>query len=77
MSIMNTVTLTRKEYEKLVEAKLRYDYMRSTLEHGIASPPPVRSSKVILKNFRATKLYNKKFLKALEGGLRRSSFFRS
>lgn len=73
---MNTITIPKKEYKKLVDAKLRYDYLRQVMEQDLFAPPPTRSIRIIMKDFRETGLYNEKFLKSLEHGLRRSSYFR-
>lgn len=74
---MSTITIPRKEYEKLVETKYRFDYMQSVFERGLFSPPPTKDIKKVLREFSATGLYGRKFLTDLERGLRRSTYFRS
>ena len=74
---MVTITITKKEYEKLVDAKLRFEYVRHVLADNIFSAPPVKSVHSVIKNFRATKRYNKAFLRSLEQGLKRSDYFSS
>lgn len=71
---MNTVTISKREYKDLVDARLRYEYLRQIVEGDLFSPPP-RSIKEILGAFRSTGRYNSKFLRSLERGLRRSSYF--
>ena len=73
---MSTITISKKEYQDLVEKKLRYDYLRQMLAADVFSAPPTRSRKTVLAAFKATKRYNKKFLESLGKGLERSSYFR-
>ncbi len=74
---MGTVTIPKKEYKELVEKKLRYEYLRGVMEEDIFSPPPTKKIKEIIDGFRATRKYNRQFIKDLERGLKRSSYFRS
>ena len=74
---MTTVTISKKEYHNLLDAKLRYEYARRVLEDDVFSPPPTKKAAAVLKAFRATKKYNRIFLKRLEKGLERSSYFRA
>lgn len=73
---MSSITISKREYEKLLEKKMRYDYLRSILEEDFFSPPKTRDSKIILKAFKETKRYSSNFLKSLERGLKRSSYFK-
>lgn len=77
----NTVTIPKKEYKELVAERdflrMRYDYLRSAMKDDIFSPPPTKSASVIIRDFKATGKYNKKFLDSLEKGLLRSSYFKS
>ena len=77
----NTVTIPKKEYKELVVERdflrMRYDYLRSAVKNDIFSPPPTKNASVIIKDFKATGKYNKKFLESLEKGLLRSSYFKS
>jgi len=73
---MVVVTIPKKEYAALLDAKLRYEYMRHILDADPFSPPPTRSRREILKEFRAAKIYTAPFLKGLERGLKRSTYFR-
>ena len=73
---MNTVTIPKKEYNKLLDAKLRYEYLRMTIKEDIFAPPPIRNVKEIVKEFLVTKKYKNSFLKDLETGLKRSSHFK-
>lgn len=74
---MPTVTVPKKEYEKLIETKLRYERLREVMEEDLFSPPPTTSAKESLAALRGTKKYNQKFLNSLKKGLGRSSYFRS
>jgi hypothetical protein len=74
----DTVIISKKEYQKLLEKALRYEYLRQLLreEEDIFASPPTRKIKEIIKSFRETKLYSPEFLKSLERGLKRSSYFK-
>lgn len=74
---MSTVTIPKKEYQSLLDAKLRYEYARRVLEDDLFSPPPTRKAATVMKAFRAVKKYNHNFLARLEKGLKRSSHFRA
>ena len=73
---MTTVTILKKEYQQLLDKALRYEYLRQLMEGDIFAPPPTRSSKKVIGAFKKTELYNQKFLKSLEKGLERSSYFK-
>ena len=73
---MVTVTIPKKQYRDLVDAKLRYEYLRSIIENDLFAPPPTQKVEEIVRAFRDTKQYRKEFLKSLGRGLRRSSHFR-
>lgn len=77
----DTITIPKKEYKKLVEERdslrMRYDYLRSTIQDDIFSPPPTKSASAVIKGFKATEKYNEKFLESLKKGLARSSYFKS
>ncbi|MEW6068646.1 MAG: hypothetical protein AB1610_10200 [Nitrospirota bacterium] len=73
---MQTVTITKKEYDELIEKKLRYEYLHHIIEEDIFSPPPTKDIKEIIKAFQKTGLYNQKFIDNLEKGLKRSSYFK-
>lgn len=72
---MVTITLPKKEYHRLVEKALRYDYIHQLLKEDVFASPPTRSVKKVIESFTKTGLYNKNFLKDLEKGLKRSSYF--
>ncbi len=72
---MPTITLPKKEYHQLIEKALRYDYIRQLLKKDIFVSPPTRSVKKVIDSFSKTGLYGKEFLKDLERGLKRSSYF--
>jgi len=73
---MANITVPKKEYQKLIDRALRYEYLRQILEEDIFSPPPTRDIKEVIREFRRTKRYNQKFLDSLEKGLKRSSCFK-
>jgi hypothetical protein len=73
---MQTVTISKKEYQELIEKKLRYEYLHHIIEENIFSPPPTKDVKKIIKAFQKTGLYNPKFIDSLEKGLKRSSYFK-
>ncbi len=73
---MQTVTISKKEYQELIEKKLRYEYLHHIIEEDIFSPPPTKDVKGIIKAFQKTGLYNRKFIDSLEKGLKRSSYFK-
>jgi len=70
-----TITISQKEYRQLAEKAWRYEYLREALENDLFSPPPTRDAKTILEAFKKTKSYTDKFLKGLEKGMARSSYF--
>ncbi|MDP2704010.1 MAG: hypothetical protein Q8P01_02185 [bacterium] len=72
---MSTVTIPKKTYQDLVSKALRYEYLREAMESDLFSSPPTRSRKKILRAFKATKKHAPAFLKSLERGLKRSSYF--
>ena len=74
----NTITISKKEYQKLLEKALRYEYLFQILKEkdDIFAPSPTREVKEVVRSFKATGLYSSQFLKSLEKGLRRSSYFK-
>lgn len=73
---MQTVTISKKEYEELIEKKLRYEYLHRIIEEDIFSPPPTKDIKEIINAFKKSGLYNQKFIDSLEKGLKRSAYFK-
>jgi len=73
---MVTVTIPKKEYQHLLDKALRYEYLRQILEEDIFASPPTKNTKEIIREFKKTNLYNQEFLASLEGGIKRSSYFR-
>jgi len=74
---MSTVTIPKSEYQKLMEIKIRYERLRTTMEDDLFSPPLVRKRQAVFEAFKNTGLYNKEFLASLDRGLKRSSHFRA
>lgn len=75
MEYMNTITIPKKEYNNLLDARLRYEYVRQILADNIFSPPPTKKRAEVMRAFAATKKYKPEFLKSFEKGLKRSSYF--
>lgn len=73
---MVTVTISKKEYEKLLKKAFLYEHVRHVLAGDIFLPPPTKEIKQIINGFKASKKYNKKFIADLEKGLKRSSYFK-
>ena len=73
---MQKVTISKKEYEELIEKKLRYEYLQQIIEEDIFSPPPTKNIKEIVNAFKKSGLYNQKFINSLEKGLKRSTYFK-
>lgn len=74
---MTTITIPKREYQKLIDTRLRYEYLREIFEKGFFATPPTHDKKAIVRAFRDTKKYSKQFLESLEKGLGRSSYFRA
>ena len=74
---MANITVSKREYERLVEKALRYDYLRQAIQENIFRSPPTRESRIVLGDFQKTGKYNQKFLNSLERGLKRSSYFKT
>jgi len=72
---MTTIALPKKEYEILLDKALRYDFLKQAVQSDIFQVPPTRNKKEIISAFRQTGLYNQTFIKSLEKGLSRSSYF--
>jgi len=70
-----SVTISKREYDDLLDSKLRFEFLRRTLTDDIFSPPPTQSAREVIEAFRATGKYNQAFLDRLEQGLKRSSHF--
>ena len=73
---MANITIPKKEYQKLTEKALRYEYIRQLMEEDFFASPPTKNVQKIIKEFRQTGRYNRKFLESLEKGLRHSSYFK-
>lgn len=75
---MDTVTIPKTEYQRLVERAFRYEYLANIVrkKENIFAPPPTKNIKEVIESFQATGMYSPAFLKSLERGLNRSSYFR-
>ncbi|OGI64000.1 hypothetical protein A2733_01070 [Candidatus Nomurabacteria bacterium RIFCSPHIGHO2_01_FULL_40_20] len=73
---MNTITVTKKEYESLLDKALRYEYIKREMASDAFSVPPLKNKKAVVSAFKNTKLYNKDFISSLERGLKRSTYFK-
>ena len=76
---MNKVTIPKKEYDKLLETKVRYEYIKRAFSSrdDLFASPPTKNPSIVVNAFKKTGLYNKHFLASLEKGLKRSAFARS
>ena len=74
---MQTVTISQKEYNKLVESKLKFDYVRQILDADLFSSPPTKNIEQVIEAFKKTGRYNHAFLKSLENGFKRSAYFKN
>lgn len=70
-----SITLTKREYDDLLDAKLRFEFLRHTLTDDVFSPPPTRDAEEVVRAFKATGKYSQPFLESLERSLARSSHF--
>lgn len=73
---MTTITISKKEYQKLLDKAMRYEYLRQLMGGNIFSPPPTRNIGEIVGAFKGVGKYNQQFLRSLEKGLKRSSYFK-
>lgn len=74
---MAVITISKREYERLAERARRYEYIRQIISADIFAPPPTQDVKEVIESFKKTGKYNRKFLKSLEKGLKRSFYFSS
>lgn len=74
---MSTITISKTRYEALKRRAAAYDRILTVAREDMFSPPPTRDRKEVMREFRATKKYSEAFLKSLEKGLSRSSYFKS
>lgn len=71
-----TITLPKSKYESLAEKAEAYEELISAISKGgFFESPPTRKADEVIKAFRKTGIYNKKFLESLEKGLKRSVYF--
>jgi hypothetical protein len=69
------ITLSRKEYDDLLDKKMRFDFLRNAFDEDLFSPPPTQDSNEVVEAFKSTNKYTKEFIDSLEKGLKRSSNF--
>lgn len=74
---MNTanVNITKSEYNDLKSRADAYDRIISLAQREVAFTPTERSAKKVLAEFKKADKYSENFLKSLEQGLKRSTFF--
>lgn len=72
---MSTITLPKIEYLNLKKRAEAFDKVVSGINPNFFFVPVEKSRKKIISEFSKTKVYNKEFIKSLEKGLKRSSFF--
>ena len=70
-----SISLTKSEYTDLKSRADAYDRIISLAQREISVTPPERSAKKVIAEFKKADTYSQEFLKSLEHGLRRSSFF--
>ncbi len=73
---MNTVTITKTQYEALKKQATAYQRIVSAAHSDLFGPPPTHDVRKVIADFRKTKRYSKEFLNSLGKGLSRSSHFR-
>jgi len=73
---MRTITIPQKEYEALVETRLRHEQIRQALKEDVFSSPPTRNRKAVAAAFKAAGKYSPQFLRSLAEGLKRSTYFK-
>ena len=73
---MVTVTIPKKEYEELVEKRVKYEWLKQIIEGNTFASPPIKNANEVLAAFKSTKKYSRAFLESIKRGLRRSSYFR-
>lgn len=67
-----TITLSKTEYQRLkAQAKAYQKIMSKFFELALRN-----SIKEVIEDFRRTNLYSEEFLKDLESGLKKSSYFK-
>ena len=72
---MSMITLPKIEYLNLKSRAEAFDNMIAGVNPSLFFIPVEKSRKKIISDFSKTKLYSKEFIKDLERGLSRSSFF--
>lgn len=73
---MNTIIIPQKQYQDLVNTKVRYERLRQAMEEDLFSPPPKQKISEVIEEFLTTGKYNRAFLESLKKGLARSSYFK-
>jgi len=67
---MESVTLSKKEFNKLVLKAKAYDMLaRNFFKNKVNDPVDI-----VVNDFKKTNLYSEKFIKDLEEGLKKSSY---
>ena len=73
---METVTISKKEYQELLEAKARIQILKKTMTEDLFSPPPTRDATTIVSEMRKTGKYSDTFIESLHRGMERSAYFK-
>ena len=73
---MSTITIPKKEYQELLDKKLRYEYLKQLLNEDIFAPPRIRSIKKIVDELVMSGQHSRRFIASVERGLKRSRYFR-
>jgi hypothetical protein len=70
--MIEEITITKKEYLKLINQAEAFNKLKSAVFESILSDPISE----VLEDFRTTELYSDEFLNDLEGGLRKSNYLK-
>ncbi len=70
---METITISKKEYKKLVSQAKAYEKLAKGFFENVVKDPVDE----VVTDFEKTKLYSSEFLEDLKSGLRKSSYFKS
>jgi hypothetical protein len=71
---MQNITISKKEYNDLLQSKFKFEYISRIFESDLFSTPPTKNPREIIEAFNNEGKYSKTFLKKLETALKRSSF---
>ncbi len=74
---MSVITIPKTIYDALKKKARAYDILARKAKKGVLfEVPATKSIGAITKAFRASGRYNEDFIKSVEGGLKRSHYFK-